>query len=715
MREKESARNDFEGRLLVAEAFDPYLKWLGIRKTRSRVTHYRLLGLELFESDVDVIASAAERQIRHVETFETPELRDTCKQIISEIRAARDCLLNQQTREKYDQKLRQLRKERKKDRSKKEKRWRATDGTRSVEEKKGKPVIGVDPIDSGPAASPTFDFGDNVDVVGKSKAALGPSIKTADQKRRRKRPGFDWAGWILGAVGAAAFAWVLVNTDIIDRIKGRTPDNDVAMDVASDAVEPKTEKLTTEPAKAESSVSTDNRSAKHSDADDERKQTKNNSPDREALPRVPKSGRLNDKKREKREPDLPTSNRSASKPTSTSRPRPAAAQPLAVPEAEALKQALATVRSRHVPELKGNDMVAKKILARTLYLNASKQEDPAIKYAVLQISTELAREIGALDSLVNANQQMARYFKVEFWDRMSESAQKTIGSAAGVEAIAIELDDLLERAYSDKQFMLGNQLANEAAKLARRDGDRLQQEMLVDFAKEMKSLEALSRRGDAVKLKLAKRADDKDVLSAKDKMTLGQHLCFGSGDWKAGLGYLGEGVDRTLASVAKTDLNAIDDEKSNFEVADAWFKLSQKNKYNGYLRRGMLRRAQEKLERSTRSESGKMLDMIRMNLQPVKLYVTPTGSTLNKTYTFDVQGPTSFDSARLERGSMLRLGLGNKSRLLIARQANGGYEAVTRDGALRFLVRWLENGIAEMRIYDTASNQLQNILYGKEE
>ena len=44
----------------MAEAFDPYRKWLGIPVQDQPPNHYRLLGIELFEADPDVISNAAD-------------------------------------------------------------------------------------------------------------------------------------------------------------------------------------------------------------------------------------------------------------------------------------------------------------------------------------------------------------------------------------------------------------------------------------------------------------------------------------------------------------------------------------------------------------------------------------------------------------------------------------------------------------------------------
>ena len=49
--------------------FDAYHRWLGIPSEEQPATHYRLLGLALFESDPEVIRDAAERQIAHVRGY----------------------------------------------------------------------------------------------------------------------------------------------------------------------------------------------------------------------------------------------------------------------------------------------------------------------------------------------------------------------------------------------------------------------------------------------------------------------------------------------------------------------------------------------------------------------------------------------------------------------------------------------------------------------
>ncbi len=83
-------------------SFDPYRKWLGIPSEEQPPHHYRLLGIGLFESDSDVIANAADRQMTHVRTFQSGKYTAQSQRILNELAAARICLLDAQKRAVYD-------------------------------------------------------------------------------------------------------------------------------------------------------------------------------------------------------------------------------------------------------------------------------------------------------------------------------------------------------------------------------------------------------------------------------------------------------------------------------------------------------------------------------------------------------------------------------------------------------------------------------------
>ena len=85
--------------------FDPYHKWLGIVSDTLPPDHYRLLGVEKYESDLDVISSAADRQMNHLRKYQVGRQAVLSQQLLNEIAAAKVCLLNESTKKVYDDKL----------------------------------------------------------------------------------------------------------------------------------------------------------------------------------------------------------------------------------------------------------------------------------------------------------------------------------------------------------------------------------------------------------------------------------------------------------------------------------------------------------------------------------------------------------------------------------------------------------------------------------
>src|SRR5262245_34266170 len=90
----------------MADEFDPYYTWLGIPARDQPATHYRLLGVELFEGNPDVIENAADRQMAHVRSFQNGPHGDVSQKLLNEITVARLCLLNQDKKAEYDARLR---------------------------------------------------------------------------------------------------------------------------------------------------------------------------------------------------------------------------------------------------------------------------------------------------------------------------------------------------------------------------------------------------------------------------------------------------------------------------------------------------------------------------------------------------------------------------------------------------------------------------------
>jgi len=85
--------------------FDPYHQWLGIPSSDQPPHHYRLLGLQLFESDPDVISAAADRQMAFIKECATGPHAAASQKLLNELSAARVCLSDGVGRVTFDVEL----------------------------------------------------------------------------------------------------------------------------------------------------------------------------------------------------------------------------------------------------------------------------------------------------------------------------------------------------------------------------------------------------------------------------------------------------------------------------------------------------------------------------------------------------------------------------------------------------------------------------------
>ena len=90
----------------MSEEFDPYYKWLGIPPNEQPPNHYRLLGIQMFEDDHEVIDSAANRHMSYLQAMSTGAHVEEAQELLNVIATARRCLLNDKQKTRYDDKLR---------------------------------------------------------------------------------------------------------------------------------------------------------------------------------------------------------------------------------------------------------------------------------------------------------------------------------------------------------------------------------------------------------------------------------------------------------------------------------------------------------------------------------------------------------------------------------------------------------------------------------
>ena len=90
----------------MAGDFDPYYKWLGIPPKDQPPNHYRLLSIERFEADRQVIDAATNRVMGYLKALSTGGDLEYAQKLLNEVAAARKCLLNPDRKAAYDSELR---------------------------------------------------------------------------------------------------------------------------------------------------------------------------------------------------------------------------------------------------------------------------------------------------------------------------------------------------------------------------------------------------------------------------------------------------------------------------------------------------------------------------------------------------------------------------------------------------------------------------------
>lgn len=88
------------------EAFDPYYEWLGIPPKDQPPHAYRLLGLELFESNPRVIDSAAEQRMLLLKSRQGGPQQADSQRLLNEVAQAQRLLLDADRKKIYDDQLR---------------------------------------------------------------------------------------------------------------------------------------------------------------------------------------------------------------------------------------------------------------------------------------------------------------------------------------------------------------------------------------------------------------------------------------------------------------------------------------------------------------------------------------------------------------------------------------------------------------------------------
>ncbi|MEM9942280.1 MAG: hypothetical protein AAF939_12000, partial [Planctomycetota bacterium] len=90
----------------MPELFDPYKEWLGIPPSQQPANHYRLLGLDSFESDPTKIELAVSKRVEFLQAVSLGANVAAAQKLLNQVAKARLCLIDPEKKRVYDQRLR---------------------------------------------------------------------------------------------------------------------------------------------------------------------------------------------------------------------------------------------------------------------------------------------------------------------------------------------------------------------------------------------------------------------------------------------------------------------------------------------------------------------------------------------------------------------------------------------------------------------------------
>jgi len=205
------------------------------------------------------------------------------------------------------------------------------------------------------------------------------------------------------------------------------------------------------------------------------------------------------------------------------------------------------------------------------------KDDDAISYALLKLAHDVAVEIDDVEKALAAIDQLGQKFQIDSLSMKADSLTALLESKTGVaasnrEAMVERLFGLIDQAIAADNFDVATRFVVLARVVSKglRDGGGASK--LV--AARAKQIEELKQAQEPIQKATAVLETSPDDPQANE--TVGRYLCFGKGDWTAGLPKLAKAVDPGLKLLAGNDLAAPQDPIQQVAVADSWWDLADR-------------------------------------------------------------------------------------------------------------------------------------------
>jgi hypothetical protein len=548
----------------MAKTRDPYYQWLGIPPKDQPANHYRLLGLEIFEENRDVIAAAADRQMSFVKSYQCGEDSELSQKVLNELSAARLCLLNPQKKADYDKELRFSTKcEFVSDDVETEV---AAGQAAWLDHQKPKPP--ALPVARTPAPNP---FASRVVVISVAAglacvlAGVAVGLVALSMHRNGDPEGDDVAqnpqesptSEVRSEQGLLetyqqiqeGMSLAAEETTPVDNVDP-PPATDTAVETNVAESEPQEPQVLANIPPATNPIESTPSPAPPS---------KN-----EPVPSIPQP-------EQESGTDEPVSS-PATEETETDGVDAPGRLPIPVSELQdRLEKEIGEVFDLHPDSLSKKRELCEELLT----LASDPQETPDRRFVLLRLVAELACETSDAELMLQAVDRIGAAYDIHAADAKATMLFQMLGDGENPHAVMAFLkayQSVVIKAAADDDFDLAHRLSSAANALSDRPvGAR-------EFRQGIKDRHvALQRLGSQHELvENAYRVLEKDEHNAEACLEVGRWLCLVKDDWDRGLDYLAQCSDERLRNVALQDLNRPPgDAAGRVALADAWWELAK--------------------------------------------------------------------------------------------------------------------------------------------
>ncbi len=552
----------------MSDAFDPYFKWLGIPKADQPPHAYRLLGIELFESDGDVISNAADGRMAQIKSYQSGKFGAVSQKLLNEIASAKVCLLKPEKKAEYDRRLRALLQQK-----------------LAVKDKAPLQVAQAQtpPIVRAVAAPAQNDSGLSF-LDDYTTASTRPAANTGTRAKK--------SGWIIPALvgvvvvlaGSGVGIYLIAGSgtkkpnDQQAALEG--DDHHTAQSSGSGISAAKTSALGENASKSSSSPS-----AKPNDSGHAASAKPSAAPAATETENEPKP-----------KPDVATGPESHWPEETTPKTNPEKADEKPIPDPAPAKEELPAKKSPMPDQTRFQAMKTKILkiyqkefadaktpqgklaLAEKLDGEAdSSKGEPAERFALWRMAAEKDAEAGDVSTAIDIVDKIAAQFEGDSeaikYELLVGGAARATSTPEGARSFCDAAMKLAVAAVEIEDYDAASRYAKQAIGALRRVKDPQFSREVVAHDRE---IERLKTRYAAVTNATETLKGEPDNAAAN--LTVGQWHCFVKSEWEKGLPHLAKGSREDLAQLARQELAKPAAAAEQAVVGDAWWELAEKDR-----------------------------------------------------------------------------------------------------------------------------------------